>query len=318
MKRFNKFLMVPLIAVFVLGLTAPAMAATTTVNLGTAGNFAVLAGTGITNTGATTIAGDVGSSAIDTQTGFETVTFSSGANHTIANPNDATTQGAKLDLTAAYIDAAGRTGAIPIVGGDLGGRTLTAGVYKDNNDPDALALTGTLTLDAQGDTNAVWIFQSGSTLTTASGSRVVLINGAQSCNVFWQVTSSATLGTTTAFVGNVLALISISLTDGATVNGRLLAQNGAVTLIHNTVTAATCTTPSAEAAEAAAAYTAKTAAAAEAAASTQAAALAATKLPSTGVAPSQNSASRNIAMLAGIFAVSTLLIAIRRKKRALK
>lgn len=295
--------------VFTFGQFGTARATTGTVNLGSSGIFAILAGSGITNTGATTIAGDVGSSAIDTQTGFETVTFTSGANHTTANPNDATTQGAKVDLAAAYTDAAGRTSATPIVGGELGGRTLTPGVYTDNNDPDSLALTGTLTLDAQGSTDAVFIFQSGSSLTTASGSRVSLINGAQACNIFWQVTSSATLGTTTDFKGTILALTSITLNTGATVNGRLLAQNGAVTLDANTITASTCATPSAEAAAAAAAYNAAKAAA------DAAAAAAAAKLPNTGVAPSQNDTPWNAVILVGVFA-GAILIMVRRKQKS--
>ena len=121
-----------------------------------------------------------------------------------------------------------------MTGQDLGGKTLTAGVYCFSS---SAQLTGVLTLDAQGSANAVFIFKIGSTLTTASGSSVVLINGGSLCNVFWQVGSSATLGTTTAFGGNILALTSITLTTGATVIGRTLARNGAVTLDSNTVTA---------------------------------------------------------------------------------
>ena len=209
----------------------------------TAAAYAILAYSGITNTGATTIAGDVGSSATSTETGFGTVTFSSGAKHTSADPNDAATVAAKVDLTTAYTDAAGRT-PTGTISADLGGQTLTPGVYKDNGAPDSLSLTGTLTLDAQGDPSAVWIFQAGSSLTTASASKVVLINGAEACNVFWQIGSSATLGTTTTFVGNILALTSITLNTGATVDGRVLARNGAVTLDHNTITASVCAVPS--------------------------------------------------------------------------
>jgi hypothetical protein len=121
-----------------------------------------------------------------------------------------------------------------MTGLDLGGKTLIAGVYCFSS---SAQLTGTLTLDAQGNANAVFIFKIGSTLTTASGSSVLLINGGTLCNVFWQVGSSATLGTTTSFAGNILALTSITLTTGATVTGRALARNGAVTLDTNTVTA---------------------------------------------------------------------------------
>jgi hypothetical protein len=151
---------------------------------------------------------------------------------------NATAAQAELDLTTAYNDAAGRTPATSVPA-NLGGLTLTAGVYKNAS---ALGLTGALTLNAQGNPNAVFIFQAGSTLITASGSAVNLINGAQPCNVYWQVGSSATLGTTTTFAGNILALTSISLNNGVTVNGRVLARNGAVTLINDTITAANCAT----------------------------------------------------------------------------
>ncbi len=147
---------------------------------------------------------------------------------------------AQGDLTAAYNDAAGRQPpqALPA---DVGGRTLAPGVYKTGATP-ALGLTGALTLDAQGDPNAVFIFQVGSALTTSVASRVNLIGGAQSCNVFWQIGSSATLGTSSVFAGSILALSSISMNDGVTLNGRALARNGAVTLINDTINAAHCTT----------------------------------------------------------------------------
>ncbi len=120
---------------------------------------------------------------------------------------------------------------------DLGGLTLTPGVYRNAS---SLALTGALTLDAQGDPNAVFVFQAGSTLTTASASQVRLANGAQACNVFWKVGSSATLGTGTVLAGSILALTSISINDGVTLQGRAHARNGAVTLINDTITAAHC------------------------------------------------------------------------------
>jgi ice-binding like protein/Big-like domain-containing protein len=125
------------------------------------------------------------------------------------------------------------------VSGDLGGLTLTAGVYHATS---SLGLTGTVTLDAQGDPSAVFIFQVASTLTTASNSSVALINGAQSCNVFWQIGSSATLGTNTVFRGNILALTSITANTATSIDGRALASNGAVTLDTNTVTRPTCST----------------------------------------------------------------------------
>lgn len=127
-----------------------------------------------------------------------------------------------------------------LTGQDLGGLTLVAGVYCFSS---SAQLTGTVTLDAQGDPDAVFIFQIGSTLTTASGSNVNLVNGAQACNVVWQVGSSATLGTATTFRGNILALQSITLNTDATVEGRALARNGAVTMDSNTVTRTTCAQP---------------------------------------------------------------------------
>lgn len=201
------------------------------VTLGTATNFAILAGSGITNTGPTTIKGDVGTFPTTTETGFGTITII-GTNHA----GDAVTQAAKTNLVVAYNDAASRTPATT-VSGDIGGQTLTPGVYNSSS---SLGITGTLTLDAQGDPNAVFIFQVGSTLITASNSSVVLINGAKTCNVFWQVGSSATLGTGSTFQGTILALTSITATTGAVVNGRLLARNGAVTLDTNTITISIC------------------------------------------------------------------------------
>ncbi len=200
-----------------------------TVGLGTATSFAVLAGAGITNTGPSTINGDVGSFPTTTQTGFGSVTII-GTNHF----GDAVTQGAKTDLVTAYNTAAGSGPTIPVAA-DLGGQTLVAGVY---NSASSLGLTGTLTLS--GSSSDVWIFQAGSTLTTATGSSVVLSGGAQSCNVFWQIGSSATIGTGSAFKGTIIALTSITLTTGATIDGRALARNGAVTLDTNTITRSTC------------------------------------------------------------------------------
>jgi len=210
------------------GLAANAVSPTT-VGLGTATSFAVLAGAGITNTGPTTINGDVGSFPTTTQTGFSSVTIT-GTNHA----GDAVTQGAKTDLTTAYNTAAGSGPTIPVAA-NLGGQTLVAGVY---NSASSLALTGALTLS--GTASDVWIFQAGSTLTTATGSSVVLTGGAQSCNVFWQVGSSATIGTGSAFKGTIIALTSITVTTGATIDGRALARNGAVTLDTNTITRSTC------------------------------------------------------------------------------
>jgi uncharacterized repeat protein (TIGR01451 family) len=226
-----------LVAALTLGL-AGLIKAATTVDLGAADDFAVLAGAGITNTGSTTITGDVGTYPTLTESGFGSIALS-GTDHV----GDAVTQQAKDDLVLAYDDAAGQGSAIPIIA-DLGGQTLAPGVYSSGS---SIGLTGTLTLDGGGDPDAVFIFQAGSTLTTASGSAVNLINGAQACHVFWQVGSSATLGTNSTFKGNILALTSATLTTGVNVEGRVLARNGAVTLDANTITKATCAAPPAPA-----------------------------------------------------------------------
>jgi hypothetical protein len=215
------------------------------VNLGTDSSFEVLAGAGITVTGPTTITGDIGTYPTLSITGLGNVTLS-GANRT-GNAGDMLT--AKNDLGIAYADAAGRLYNATYAGGfNLGGQTLVSGVYNNGS---SFGLTGTLTLDAQGNPDAVWIFQMGSTLTTAAGtsitspgSKVDLINGAQACHVFWQVGSSATIGTYSDFVGNILAWEDITLNTGATVNGRVLAganqTSGAVTLDNNTITRSVC------------------------------------------------------------------------------
>ena len=177
-----------LIAVFstaiLVALVGGAQAAPTAVGLGGADSFAILAGAGITNTGATTVNGDVGTYATTTMTGTSTLTIT-GTNH----DGDAVTQGAKSDLVTAYNTLAGEGPTSPI-SADLAGQTLTPGVYNSGS---SIGLSGALTLDAGGDPNAVFVFQAGSTLTTSSDSQINLTNGAQACNVFWQVGSSATL-----------------------------------------------------------------------------------------------------------------------------
>lgn len=195
------------------------------------GNFSVLAGSTVTNTGATVVTGDVGVSPGSAVTGFPPG-LASGTIHSA----DAAASQAQATLTAGYNDAAGRAGGTT-ESGDLTGKTLTAGVYKSTS---SLAITGNLTLDAQGNTSAVFIFQIGSTLTTGSGSHILLTNGASACNVFFQVGSSATLGTNSVFAGNILALTSITLTTGANLQGRALARNGAVTLDSNTISGCSC------------------------------------------------------------------------------
>jgi uncharacterized repeat protein (TIGR01451 family) len=202
--------------------------------LGKTQSFAVLGGSSVTNTGSTVIIGDVGVSPGTVVSGFPPGTETGGTLHA----TDAVAGQAQIDNTAAYLNLAGQTPVTQsLTGTDLGGQTLVPGVYSFSS---SAQLTGALTLDAGGNSAAVWVFQIGSTLTTASGSSVVLINGAAPCNVFWQVGSSATLGTTTNFVGNVFALTSITLVTGATVEGRLLAQNGSVTMDSNTVSISAC------------------------------------------------------------------------------
>jgi Ice-binding-like len=208
-----------------------AQAAQPPVGLGTATSFAVLAGTRVTNTGASVISGSLGVSPGAAVTGFPPGLVNNGTQHKA----DTVAAQAQSDLTTAYVNAAGRTPvtAVPV---ELAGRTLKPGVYSGGT----LGLTGTLTLDAAGDPSAVFIFKAASTLITGPGSRVNLINGASSCNVFWQVTSSATLGAGSTFRGTIMALTSISLKAGATVDGRVLARNGAVTLITNTIRRLPC------------------------------------------------------------------------------
>ena len=250
MKIFKKVLFSLFVLVFLFGLfSLIKVQAATTVNLLTADNFAVLAGSAITDTTPSVISGDVGlspaggTSYVGLTAGAVTGTIyavdGTGPVGSINNPSLLTA--AKNDLTTAYSNASQpQTG---VISADLGGQTLIPGVYKDNGAPASLAISGTLTLDGQGDPNAVFIFQSASTLTTASASHVNLINSAQACNVFWQIGSSATFGTNSVFKGNVLAASSITDNGGSTIEGRFLAKNGAVTLNNTHLVKATCVTP---------------------------------------------------------------------------
>lgn len=206
----------------------PTVAATAP-SLGQAASFGVLGALAVTNTGPSIVAGDLGISPNNASsvTGF---TFSTppGPGQVTGTPHfaDALALGAQNDVTTAYNNLAGQVCGTTI-SADLGGSILTPGVYCSAS---TMGLTGTLTLDAQGDPNAVFIFQIGSSLTTASASSVIVINGGNSCNVFWQIGASATLGTGSTFAGNILALTSITITTGASVDGRALARTGAVTL----------------------------------------------------------------------------------------
>ena len=201
------------------------------VSLGTAGSFGVLAGSTVTNTGSIEVLnGSVGVWPGLAVTGFPPgIVNAPGTIHL----GDAVAQTAQSDLTTAYNVAAGLARTGTLTGQDLGGLTLTPGVYFFAS---SAQLTGKLTLNNLGNPNALFVFQIGSTLTTASNSSVVFSNSLTDSNVFWQVGSSATLGTTTSFQGNILALTSITLNTGATIGcGSALAQNGAVTLDSNVI-----------------------------------------------------------------------------------
>ena len=202
-------------------------------NLGTAETYSVLGGQTVTNTGASTLSGDLGVNPGTAITGFPPGIVG-GDTHA----GDAPALQAQSDLTIAY-DAARLSPSTANVSGDLVGSTLTAGVYTSSSD---LLLSGTLTLDGQNDPDAVFIFQTASALTTASTSNVKVINGAQACNVFWQVGTSATLGTASTFRGTVMALTSISVQTGAVVKGRMLARNGQVSLDTNAFVTPDCGT----------------------------------------------------------------------------
>jgi type VI secretion system secreted protein VgrG len=201
--------------------------------LGTAKSFAVLGGSTVTNTNATKVTGDLGVHPGLAITGFPPGIVIGGTLHA----GDALSLQAQTDTTAAYVALASQPCSVDLSGKDLGGLTLTPGVYCFSS---SAQLTGTLVLDAGGHADAVFVFQTVSTLTTASSASVRVINGGSECRVFWQIGSSATLGTGTSFVGNILALTSISLNHGATMSGRALARNGAVTMDDNAVNVGIC------------------------------------------------------------------------------
>ena len=212
--------------------TLPAAATAASVPaLGTAANFAVLGASTVTNIGATIVTGDLGVSPGSAVTGFPPGAVTGSIYVGVAS----TAGPAQADALTAYNDAAGQVCDTNLTGVDLGGMTLTPGVYCFDT---SAQLTGDLTLDFLGDSTAAFIFQTGSTLTTASNATVVAINGSPSCsNVTWQIGSSATLGSGTAFFGNILALASVTATTGVSSAGSLYALNGAVTLETNLVQA---------------------------------------------------------------------------------
>jgi Ice-binding-like len=202
--------------------------------LGNATSFAVLGATTVTNTGGTALNGDLGVSPGAACTGFPAPCTGGGPGTVTGtiHAGDVTAGMAQGSITTAYNALASQACNIDLTGTDLGGLTLTPGVYCFSS---SAQLTGTLTLNGLGNPGSVWVFQIGSTLTTASNSGVVFINSGQSCGTFWQVGSSATLGTGTGFSGNILALASIGLNTNATSSGGLFARTGAVTLDTNTV-----------------------------------------------------------------------------------
>jgi hypothetical protein len=223
--------------------------------MGAACTYGILAATTSTNTGASTVRGDLGLSPGSSVTGFQDPpanTYVGSGTHTGGlglvtgtihltdppPPSPTSAAAAQAALTVAYLDLAGRTAPAPAtIAGDLGGLTFAPGLYKSTS---TIGITGALTLDGGGNANAIWIFQIASALTTLGSSSVVLAGQAQSHNIFWQVGSSATLGTNSTFNGSILALSDITLKTGATLNGRALARNGAVTLDTNMVTVPTC------------------------------------------------------------------------------
>jgi hypothetical protein len=224
-----KVLLATLIATLGLSVSAQAQAP---VSLGAADPFAILAGTAVSNSGASVVGGDLGVSPGSSVSGFPP-----GMVNGTIHAGDASAAQAQADLAAAYANAAGHavTATIPA---ELGGTTLPPGVYE--SDTGAFDIDGTLTLDAQGDGNAIFIFRTATGLGSGAGSQIALIKSAQSCNVFWQVGDAATIGAGSGFRGNVLALNDIASGSGASVEGRLLARNGAVTLDADQITTAQC------------------------------------------------------------------------------
>jgi hypothetical protein len=239
MKRLKKTgVLLMLLLVLLLAIPTNVMAAQPPVNLGTTASFAILAGTTITNTGPTTISGDAGGN-VGLHPGSAFPGIAGVTTSGFVHLADAVALQAQNDLIAAYDDAAGRT-PVTIIATELGGKTLIPGVYASESG--TFQITGTLTLDAQGDPNGVFIFKTTFELTTAPNSNVNIIGSARYCRIFWKIGSSATLGVNSHFIGHIFALTSIAAQTGATIQGQLLARNGAVTLDSNTITNGLCNT----------------------------------------------------------------------------
>jgi type VI secretion system secreted protein VgrG len=231
MQKFNRLTILFILTTLFVVISSPSPHALATSNaaapdLGSAASFVVLANSTVTNTGSGTFVGNVGVSPGTEVIGFPPGTLISGMIYT----GGAIPAQAQIDANSAYIDLANQVCNVDLTDQDLGGMTLTPDVYCFDT---SAQLTGDLVLDALGDPLAVWVFQIGSTLTTASTSSVAVSNGGQALNVFWQVGSSATLGTGTMFNGNILADASITLDTGASLIGRALALNGSVTMDTN-------------------------------------------------------------------------------------
>jgi hypothetical protein len=231
--KINRGIMMAVVAIA--GWQSRANAQIVKVDLGSAEGFAVLAGTSITNIGSTVVNGDLGVYPGATVTGF----YPPGVVNGTIYPGGSVAQQAQIDAQAAFNTLTAETPRSNLTGTDLGGLTLTSGVYSDS----VAQMTGTLTLDAGGNPNALFYFQIGTTLTTANNSMVSLINGAQADNVFWQVGSSATLGIGSDFSGSLLAATSITLNNGVDLSGRAFALGAAVTLDSNTISTPAAAVP---------------------------------------------------------------------------
>jgi hypothetical protein len=300
MKKSIKVLLIALTVIFTLGWTSPVKAATATVNLATAGNFAILAGSAVTNVPTSAITGNVG---LYPAAGsfYDSGVTQAQVTGTIYSRNAAGPAGyvedpvlllaAKNDLTAAFIDAAGR-GVTSTIATELGGQTLTSGVFNSDNTRFGITSPNPLILDGQGDPNAVFIFEmgfDGTGLTVGPGSTVQLTGGASACNVFW-VVNTASINTTAVFKGNILALNSITVANGANIEGRLLARDANVTLISDTITVGTCGTPTIPTASPT------------------------TKLPKTGSDSNKTTIPLYVFIAAGVFTISMFIYIARRKQ----